>query len=94
MEFQVEKVAELARLNLKADEKKRLQKNVDSVLNYVKNLESLDTQNVNPTSHVLDLENVFRPDVVREQDIREPVLKHAPLREGNFFKVPKIVEKE
>jgi len=94
MKFEIEKIAELARLNLKPDEKKKLEKDLESILGYVKKLESLDTREVSPTSHVLDLENVFRPDEVRECDVRDKALEHAPQREGKFFKVPKVVERE
>ena len=94
MEFEIEKVAELARLNLKPDEKKKLQKDLASILEYVKKLESLPTREIEPTSHVLNLENVFRPDTVKPSEIRDEVLEHAPMREGKFFKVPKVVERE
>ncbi|MBI3307257.1 MAG: Asp-tRNA(Asn)/Glu-tRNA(Gln) amidotransferase subunit GatC [Candidatus Omnitrophica bacterium] len=94
MSFDIDKVAELARLSLKPEEKKKLEKDLESILGYVKNLESLDTQNIQPMSHVLDLENVFRPDEVKPSEVRDKVLKHAPLTEGKFFKVPKVVERE
>ena len=94
MEFEIDKIADLARLNLKPEEKKKLEKDLESILGYVKKLESLDTKNVEPTSHVLNLEDVFRPDEVRPSDVRDKALEHAPLRDGKFFKVPKIVEKE
>ena len=93
MEFEIEKVAQLARLNLKEAEKKKLEKDLGAILHYVKNLEALKTDSVEPTSHVLDLENVFRPDQVEKCDVRDQALRHAPSREGHFFKVPKIVDK-
>ena len=94
MAFEIEQIAELARLSLKPEEKARLKKDLESILAYVEQLKSVPTDHVEPTSHVLNLENVFRPDEVRPCDIREDVLKHAPHREGNFFKVPKIIEQE
>lgn len=94
MNFDIHKVAELARLNLKPEEAQKIAKDLSAILEYVKKLESLDTGNVQPTSHVLNLENVFRPDTVRPSEVRDKVLDHAPLRDGHFFKVPKIVEKE
>ena len=93
MDFDIDKLAELSRFNLKPEEKKKLQKDLGAILDYVKKLEGLDTASVEPTSHVLNLENVFREDEVKPQDVREDVLKHAPAREGKFFKVPKVVEK-
>lgn len=92
MAFDIERVAELARLNLKPEEKKKLQKDLDSILAHVEELKAVPTDSVEPTSHVLNLENVFREDKVIPSDIRDEVLRHAPLREGNFFKVPKIID--
>ena len=93
MAFEIEKIAELARLDLAPEEKKKLEKDLEAILEYVKKLESLPTAGVEPTSHVLNLENVFRPDEAKPCGIRDEVLKHAPLAEGKFFKVPKVVEK-
>ena len=94
MAFEIEKIAELARLSLKPEEKGKLQKDLESILAYVEQLKSVNTDHVEPTSHVLNLENVFRKDETRPSDIREDVLKHAPRREGNFFKVPKVIEQD
>lgn len=94
MEFQIEKVAELARLSLKPEEKKKLEKDLASILGYVEKLKTVETKDVPPTSHVLDLENVFRADAVKPAAVRDEALRHAPSRDGNFFKVPKIVERE
>ena len=94
MAFEIEKIAELARLSLKPAEKQKMEKDLESILAYVEKLKALDTANVPPTSHVLNLENVFRPDEMKPSQVREEVLKHAPLRDGKFFKVPKVVEKE
>jgi len=65
---------------------------LDSIVAYVEKLGELKTDKVEPTSHVLPLTNVFRKDKSRKQDIREEVLKHAPLRENDYFKVPKVIE--
>ena len=94
MAFEIEKAAQLARLNLKPDEKTKLAKDITAILEYVEKLKTIDTQKVEPTSHVLDLENVFRPDAVKPSDVRDEVLDHAPSCEGKFFKVPKVVERE
>lgn len=94
MAFEIEQIAELARLSLKPEEKAKLKKDLESILAYVEQLKQVPTDKIEPTSHVLNLENVFRPDEVRPTDVREDILKHAPHREGNFFKVPKIIEQE
>ena len=94
MSFQIEQIAELARLSLKPEEKAKLQKDLESILAYVEQLKAVSTDHVEPTSHALNLENVFREDKARPSEVRDDVLKHAPTREGNFFKVPKVIEQE
>lgn len=94
MSFEIEQIAELARLSLKPEEKAKLQKDLESILAYVEQLKAVPTDHVEPTSHVLNLENIFREDKIHPCDIRDEILRHAPQREGNFFKVPKIIDQE
>lgn len=94
MSFDIEKIADLARLSLKPEEKTKLAGELSSILDYVKKLETLDTKNVEPTSHVLNMENVFREDEVKPSQVRDKALEHAPATDGKFFKVPKTVERE
>ncbi len=93
MDFDINKIALLSRLRLSADEQSQLSKNLGAILDYVKNLEQLDTKNVEPTSHVLNLENVVRADEAKKSLVRDRVLKHAPASDGFFFKVPKTVQR-
>ena len=88
----IDQIAELARLNLKPHEREKLGKNLEDILAYVDQLQSLDTKSVEPTSHVLAIENVFRSDTAKPSEVYEAVLKHAPKHEGKFFKVPKVIE--
>lgn len=94
MDFDINKVAKLSRLKLAPEEGAKLTQNLSAILDYVKNLDKLDTKNVEPTSHVLNLENVYRPDEVKKSSVRDKVLKHAPASDGFFFKVPKTVSRE
>ena len=94
MAFDIEKVAQLARLNLKPEEKKKLAKDIAAILEYVEKLKAINTEQVEPTSHVLNLENVFRKDEVKPSQVRDNALDHSPSREGKFFKVPKVVDRE
>lgn len=94
MEFKIERVAELARLNLKPEEKQKLEKDLGAILSYVQKLSALDTEGVEPTSHVLNMENVFRKDECMPSDAAEKALAHAPHADGRFFKVPKIVHRD
>ncbi len=92
MKMDIIKVAQLARLNLKENEKEKLNKDLESILNYVAQLDELDTKAIEPTSHVLNLENVYRKDIVKAWPVRDQLLKFAPKVEGKFFKVPKVIE--
>ncbi len=94
MDMNLDQVALLARIKLQEGEKKRLSGELDKILDYVKKLSEVNTEHVSPTSHVLAIENVFREDTCRPQAVSEEALKHAPEREGHFFKVPKVIEGE
>ena len=88
----IDQIAELARLSLKPNERAKLSKDLEEILAYVDQLQELKTDSVQPTSHVLPIENVFRKDFSKSSEISEAVLNHAPKKEGKFFKVPKIIE--
>ena len=94
MKFEIDKIAELARLNLKPEEKAKLEQDLVRILEYIERLGTLNVDGVEPTSHVLDLENVYRPDKAESSDARDKVLEHAPEKEGHFFKVPKVVSRD
>ena len=89
---EVHHVAKLARLELTDRETAFFQKDLNSILNYVETLKSLNTDNVPPMSHVLELNNVWREDRPEVHKETEPLLENAPMREENYYKVPKILE--
>jgi aspartyl-tRNA(Asn)/glutamyl-tRNA(Gln) amidotransferase subunit C len=88
----VEHVAELARLDLTSAEKEQFIAQLNSILTYIEKLNELDTRDVEPTSHVLPMSNVFRDDEVRPSMDRTEVLRNAPEESHFFFKVPRIIE--
>lgn len=88
----VEHVANLARLYLSEEEKAEMTEKLNSILDYMDKLNELDTTNVEPTAHVIPIKNVFREDEIRESLPLEEVLKNAPDKDGNFFRVPRIIE--
>jgi len=94
MSFDIEKIAELARIRLRPEEKEKLKKDLESILGYVEQLKGLKTDNIEPTSHVMEIENVFRPDKVEPSNAIDELIKKAPDHAGKFFKVPKVVDKE
>jgi aspartyl-tRNA(Asn)/glutamyl-tRNA(Gln) amidotransferase subunit C len=85
-------VAFLARLELDADEERRLGADLQTVLDYVEKLRELDTEDVPPTSHALEDAAALREDEVRNLPDPDRLLANAPDRFEDFFRVPKIIE--
>ena len=88
---QVHKVAHLARLELTAAEEERLTVQLGDILGYFEQLNELDVTGVEPTTRAIDVSNVVRADTLQPYAEREAMLEGAPDRDGDFFKVPKIV---
>lgn len=91
---QVQKVAHLARLQLSADEETQFTTQLNDILDYFEQLSELDVSEVQPTTRAIDVSNVVRVDQLQPYIDRESILEGAPDRDGNFFKVPKIVTGE
>ena len=89
---QVRKVAKLSRLELTEAEVEEFTGQLSAILDYVEKMNELDTANVEPLAHCLPVSNVFREDVAKESLGTEKALANAPERDGEFFKVPKILE--
>ena len=89
---EVEHVAELARLELTDAEKERFAEQLSNILTHIDKLNRLDTDSVEPTSHVLPVKNIFRDDVSRELFLEGNSLDNAPDKDRNYYKVPKIIE--
>lgn len=88
----VEHVAALARLELSEQEKEQFTEQLNAILKYAEQLEKLDTEGVEPTSHAMPLVNVMREDESRPSYPIEKVLKNAPDEEDGQFKVPAVLE--
>lgn len=88
----VRHVASLSRIHLQGDEIDRLTKNLEDILQYVHKLENLDVHDVEPTSHVLPLKNVYREDHVRPSLKPSEVMGVAVAQHNGFFKVPKVIQ--
>lgn len=88
----IEYVGILAKLELSEEEKEQAKTDMGRMLDYIDKLNELDTEGVEPMSHVFTVNNVFREDVVTNGDDREEMLANAPaVKEGSFM-VPKTVE--
>ena len=88
----VEYIANLAMLELSEEEKDKYRTQLAKILDYVSKLNQLDTENIEPTAHVLPLQNVFREDEVDTSLSQKEVLSNAPEKEDNYFKVKKVIE--
>ncbi|MCM3585419.1 Asp-tRNA(Asn)/Glu-tRNA(Gln) amidotransferase subunit GatC [Mesobacillus maritimus] len=89
---QVKHVANLARLAITEEEATRLTQQLDKIITYAEQLNEIDTENIEPTSHVLDLKNVLREDIAKPGLPNEQVLKNAPDHQDGQIKVPPIIE--
>ncbi|WP_108671818.1 Asp-tRNA(Asn)/Glu-tRNA(Gln) amidotransferase subunit GatC [Peribacillus acanthi] len=89
---QVKHVANLARLAITEEEAQSFVKNLDAIIGFAEQLNELDTTGVQPTSHVLDIKNVFRQDEAKEGLPVEQVMKNAPDSKDGYIRVPSILE--
>ncbi|MEW6087903.1 MAG: Asp-tRNA(Asn)/Glu-tRNA(Gln) amidotransferase subunit GatC [bacterium] len=88
----VQKIARLANIYFKEEELEISTKELNQILNYVEKLSSLDTSAINPTFQVTPIENIYRNDIAQKSLDLENTLPNAPEKEGEFFKVPKIID--
>jgi aspartyl-tRNA(Asn)/glutamyl-tRNA(Gln) amidotransferase subunit C len=86
-------VAHLARLGLTDDELGRLEGQLNHILDQYEILARLDTDDIPPTAQTIELENILRDDVVRPSLPVEAVLANAPAREGDFIRVPPVLDR-
>ena len=88
----IEYVGILAKLELSKEQKEAAKKDMGRMLDYIDQLNELDTSGVEPMSHVLPGRNVFREDIVTNGDGREDTLSNAPERKEDMFVAPKTFE--
>ena len=93
-EAAVRHVARLARLKITDAEAALFASQLSKVLEYVEQLNEVDTRNVPPTAHALPVSNVFREDVVRSSWTPDQALHNAPDCHDDFFRVPKVLDQE
>lgn len=88
----VEYVAKLARLELSEEEKIRFTKQLGNILDYFKQLNEVDTENVEPMTQAIPKINVMREDKVQPCDFLDKILANAPEEEDGYFRVPRITD--
>lgn len=88
----IEYVCELARLELSLEEKQHLTPQLKDIIKYIEKLNELNTEDIEPTSHVLPLKNVMRPDKLADSLDQHDVLDMAPKANEGTFRVPRVIE--
>jgi len=88
----VKYVAHLARIELAPKELEKLSQQLKDILDFIDKLKKIDIKDINPTSHILPINNVFRDDILRKSLSSDKALENAPHEENGFFGVPKIIE--
>jgi len=88
----VRRIARLARIRVTDEEAKALEQEISGILDWVKQLDEVDTSGVEPMTSVIPMVLKQRPDVVTDGGIADEVVANAPAREDHFFVVPKVVE--
>jgi aspartyl-tRNA(Asn)/glutamyl-tRNA(Gln) amidotransferase subunit C len=88
----VNKIAWLGRLAIDADKVDAYARDLSGILDFVEQMSAVDTSNVPPMAHPLDMAQRLRADCVTEQDQRERFQAHAPLVEAGLYLVPKVIE--
>ena len=91
-DFNVTYVANLARIELSEDEAAQFQGQLVSILDYIRQLESVDVTGIEPTAHASPVFDVLREDVARPGFTADEALLNAPSRAGDQFRVPKVIE--
>ncbi|MGN0004738.1 MAG: Asp-tRNA(Asn)/Glu-tRNA(Gln) amidotransferase subunit GatC [Candidatus Gastranaerophilaceae bacterium] len=86
----VKHVAKLARLELTEEEIEKYSTQLGSILEYVQQMNEVDTTGIEPMPHAIPVTNVMRDDVVKYEQTKEELMKNAPYEEDGFFRVPKI----
>ncbi len=88
---EVRHIGKLARISLSDDEVVTLSRELGAILAYFDKLGELDTDNVEPMAHAVEIQNVLAEDVPGESLSTEQALANAPQRDGDFFSVPKVI---
>ena len=90
----IDHIAHLARLKFSEEEKIKLKTDLERMIEFVEKLKEVDTAHVEPLLHITDAVNVLREDEVKQTISKKEALLNAPLTDGSFFKVPKVIKKD
>ncbi|NJL77273.1 MAG: Asp-tRNA(Asn)/Glu-tRNA(Gln) amidotransferase subunit GatC [Saprospiraceae bacterium] len=87
------RLEELARLELSEDERTTITRDLERILDMVETLQAIDTQSIEPLTYLSEEVNVLRVDSINHQIARNQAMQNAPLTDGIYFKVPKVIDK-
>ena len=90
----IDRIAHLARLEFSIEEKEELKTDLRRMIEFVEKLKEVDTEGVEPLLHITNAVNVLREDEVNQTITKKEALLNAPVTDGDFFKVPKVLKKE
>ena len=90
---EVQKLAHLARLEFSEKEIEAMQGDMDKILGFVAKIEELDLEGVEPLIYLNEDTNILRKDEVKTSITKEEALKNAPDKDGDYFRVPKVVKR-
>jgi aspartyl-tRNA(Asn)/glutamyl-tRNA(Gln) amidotransferase subunit C len=91
-EAAVRRMARLARIKVSDEEVVTLKTELSAILDWIRQLDEVDTKNVEPMTRVVGMSLKMRKDEVTDGDMRDAILQNAPMHEKHFFVVPKVVE--
>lgn len=91
-EKSLSKIAHLARLQIKPEEEEALLSSMDSVLSWMEQLDEVDTEGVEPLTHIMDEANIWRQDISVNTLLRAEALANAPAKNDTYIMVPKVIE--
>ncbi len=87
----IREIANLAAIFIEENDLEAYAVELDTIVKYMDELKNLDTGEAKPMEHILDVNNVFREDVVTNNSIRDELIKNASIAENGYFKVPSVV---
>lgn len=88
----IKDLAELAAINIKEKEIVSYAQELDMIIKYMDSLKNLNTGDTKPMEHILDINNIFREDVITNQNIKDELIKNASIVEEDYYIVPTVVD--
>ena len=88
----IDHLANLSRLSFDSQSKKKMKSDLVKMLNFVRKLETVDTEKIEPLVYLSEERNVLRNDIVKNQIKQEEALSNAPEKDSDYFRIPKVIK--